>query len=215
MYWANLQTAIGSTCKADKWRAGKGLGRSLVKEGKAGKCLGPCSAVAGVQEGKVVLWQCVQMCSFSVCNTWLGTRPRSFLPYLLHHWPLTKLSAVAPVGWMKREEFFLSFDTVLPLCLPFMWHILCFFIPRTVRSSSYTKPQDAHYRVPKMIGQNCGGGKSYKAAWCYLLDILGGTFSLLQVLDQNCWWLFHFWWIYAVLNVCSSVTLSPACVRPK
>lgn len=67
---------------------------------------------------------------------------------------------------------FLSFNSVLPSCLPFLWHILQrFIIPQTVRSSFYTKAWDAHYRVPKMTGQSCGGDKSYKAAW-YLLDVL-------------------------------------------
>lgn len=163
MCWANLQKTIGSTCKADKWRAGKGC--SLVKGGP-GNVWGPALLWPACRRGR---WcsgsECKRAASQCVTLGWV----RAHLAFcLLHHWPLTKLAGIVPGCWTKREnsyqkEFFLSVDIVLPLVLLFIWHILHFFIPQTVRSSSYTNPQDARYTVPKMTGQNCGGDKSYRA----------------------------------------------------
>lgn len=47
-----MQPAIGSTGRADKHRAGRV--ELLFGEWRAGKTLYPCSAVAGMQEGKMV-----------------------------------------------------------------------------------------------------------------------------------------------------------------
>lgn len=95
-------------------------------KGAQEKSEGLCSAVArGAEEH---LWLLAHEFRCSACNAGLGTFPKSLLPYLLHHWPLMKLARVLSAAWMEKENssqrVFLSSDSVLPLCLPFMWHTL-------------------------------------------------------------------------------------------
>lgn len=135
MSWANLQLAIGSTCRTDKWRPGKGWFASWWREGRE-NVWGPALPCLGLQGKKVVLWRWAHKCRL-MYNAGLGVCLSSFLPCLLHHLPLTKLAGILPGGWIKKENspkrVFLSIHPALPLYLPFLWHTLqCFFVPQTL-----------------------------------------------------------------------------------
>lgn len=116
-------------------------------KGAQEKSEGLCSAVArGAEE---YLWLLAHEFRCSACNAGLGTFPKSLLPYLLHHWPLMKLARVLSAAWMEKENssqrVFLSSDSVFAFVLAIpMAHVACFFIPRTMKSSFYTKPCELH-----------------------------------------------------------------------
>ena len=208
VYWANLQPAIGSPCRADKRRAGD-VGSLLVEE-RARNMRGAllCRDQSAGEDGAAMA---VSREHGAGCMPKrLAAPPPASLTARDIRWGFTR--RLNEERKLSPKRVFPSFDSALP----FPWRIRrCFFIPQAVRSLSHTNPWGAYYRVPKVTGQSCGGGKSYKAAniicWTYWKVWL----VFLQFFYQDCWWLFRSWWIQVVLHVCSSVPLSPVHARPK
>lgn len=166
MSWASLQLAIGYTCRADKWRAGEGWFTSWWREGR-GNVWGPALPCQGLQE-KVMLWWWAHKCRL-VYNAGLAVCPSSFLPCLLHHLPLTKLAGILPGGWMKKKTLPKESFSLHSSCLAFVFaflvtRIAMFLHPTDIRVPPAQNPEMQGYGVPRMTGQSCDGGKSYKEA---------------------------------------------------
>lgn len=117
-------------------RGQAGLSCSLGKGGQGKLCVSALQWQGCRRER----WGRFSVCPSSCCLTFSITHGTS--------WDCTRKIFLTK----KVLFFFLSFDAVLPLCFPLLYHILHFFIPQTVRSSSW----DAHYRVLRMAGQTGG-----------------------------------------------------------